>query len=114
MEIDRLEVAALGQHLSAFAAVDPLMSLPQVLTFVRVLELLAQADGEWVHQRDIAAGVPVTPPSVSRSLAYWSKFGDRQHNFIELSQDPNDRRQGIVRLTPRGVAFARAAIPEKK
>ena len=114
VEVERVDVAALMQKLSAFATVDPLMSLPQVLTLVRVLELLADSDDRWVHQRDVASGVPVTPPSVSRGLTYWSKFGDREHHFLELSQDPQDRRQGIVSLTPRGMAFAKTLFPDKQ
>lgn len=113
-KVERVDVATLMQKLSVFATVDPLMSLPQVLTLVRVLELLAVSDDRWVHQRDVASGMPVTPPSVSRGLTYWSKFGDREHHFLELSQDPQDRRQGIVSLTPRGVAFAKTLFSNKR
>ena len=112
MRIQRTDVQTLIAQLNAFAVADAYMSLPQVVTFVRVLELLADSDDRWVHQRDISAGVPVTQPSVSRSLTYWSKFGDRDHGFLELSQDPQDRRQGIVSLTPKGSAFARSVFPQ--
>lgn len=114
MRIKRTDVHTLIAQLNAFAVADAYMSLPQVVTFVRVLELLADSEDRWVHQRDISAGVPVTPPSVSRGLTYWSKFGDREHQFLELSQDPQDRRQGIVSLTPRGMAFAKTLFPDKQ
>lgn len=88
------------------------MSLPQVLTFVRLIELLTDADDGWVRQTDVSAGMPVTQPSVSRALSYWSKYGDKKHHYLELAQDPKDRRHMLVSLTAKGQAFARTVFPQ--
>jgi DNA-binding MarR family transcriptional regulator len=112
MQIEKKSVRACASQLNAFAVADPYMSLPQVLTFVRLVELLMESDDRWVRQADVSQGVPVTQPSVSRALSYWSKFGDRKHNYVELTQDPQDRRHMIVSLTQQGQAFARSVFPQ--
>ena len=112
MQIEKKTVTACAAQLEAFAVSDPYMSLPQVLTFVRLIELLADSDDRWVRQSDVSEGVPVTQPSVSRCLSYWSKFGDRKHHFLELAQDPQDRRHMLVSLTAKGQAFARTVFPQ--
>jgi DNA-binding MarR family transcriptional regulator len=114
MQIDKTTVQTCVRQLEAFTVADPYMSLPQVLTFVRLVQLLTDQDDRWVRQADISEGVPVTSPSVSRALSYWSKFGDKKHTFVELTQDPQDRRHMLVGLTAKGNSFARTVFPQPR
>lgn len=57
---------------------------------------------EDMSQRDIAAALEISPPTVTRLLQRMERSG-----LVERGTDPDDARQAAVRLTPAGAGLAR-------
>lgn len=63
------------------------------------LRVLSLEDG--MSQRDIAAALEISAPTVTRLLQRMERSG-----LVERGTDPDDARQAAVRLTPVGVGLA--------
>lgn len=60
------------------------------------------------YQADVENYLGLSRAAVSRNVAYWTdiKFDGRKGiGFITREEDPNDRRNNILVLTPRGKLF---------
>ena len=83
---------------------DDSISMHQLETLL----LVAQAGSEGITMRDTEQRMGVPNATLSRNVAYWSKW--RKQNvpgmdFIVAEIDPSDRRYRICRLTTKGRAF---------
>ena len=93
-------------QMTHFATVDPLMSLPSIMALAVIADELSATGEQWLHQSTVREALPVTPASVSRALTYWSQHNDGK-GLLKFAQDPQDRRQSLISLTPSGSLFVR-------
>jgi DNA-binding MarR family transcriptional regulator len=59
---------------------------------------------EGLRLRDLAALSQMSPPAIGEHVDELERLG-----YVERAPDPSDRRAKLIRPTPRGVAFMRAA-----
>ena len=88
--------------LEIFSRIQPDMQLTTLRTFLFV------AQRGKCNQADIEQYLGVSRAAVSRNVDYWTnvKFDGREGiNFICREEDPDDRRNKIVKLTERGKTF---------
>ena len=72
------------------------------------LTLLIVAKRPGINLKDIAAATSTAKSSVSRNIARLSsEHGD---GLVTYSEDPRDRRNKLVQLTPKGSLFVAAIL----
>lgn len=69
----------------------------------KIMLILEQSTG--VQQKDIARSLGQTEASVSRQIKLLQDDG-----LLQSQVNPNNRRQHVTRLTPRGIKFTQKAL----
>lgn len=85
-----------------FASLYPLMTLTQLLTFMCI------ARRGKCTQKDVERELDLTNASASRNVQAWvdmSQFGRPGLAFVRKEEDPLDRRNRVLTLTPEGLNF---------
>tara|TARA_E500000178_G_C16928905_1_gene710771 strand:+ start:337 stop:693 length:357 start_codon:yes stop_codon:yes gene_type:complete len=104
-------IETLRRQLATFSTIDPTMSIVSMQTLTEVLWRMAEDDTNIVKQADVVHELPVTHASVSRAVTYWSEHklnGKDGKGFLLTSQDPENRRYTLLRLSGRGSMFSRS------
>jgi len=88
--------------LEKFRDLEPTMSLPSVLTFLYV------ARRGVCGQKEIEQELRLSNAAASRNVSFWTEFKVYEKSgkgFLFRYEDPMDRRNKLLRLTPEGEAF---------
>ena len=97
------DIETLRRQLATFSSIDPTMSIVSMQTLTEVLWRMAEDDTNIVKQADVVHELPVTHASVP---LYWSEHklnGPDGKGFLLTSQDPENRRYTLLRLSGRGL-----------
>ena len=98
---DTLPIRRLAQALSLFRDLDPEIPAQQVLCFL----LIAAADKEDIHMRDLQSAMGIASSSTTRNVQALSeqhRLGKPGLDLVETYEDSADRRYKRVRLKPKG------------
>lgn len=110
--LERLQqIETLRRQLATFSTIDPKISNVSMQAMVEVAYIMAEQDTNTVKQSSLVDALPVTHASVSRAVTYWSDHkyqGSTGHGLLQTSQDPENRRFTLLRLSPRGSMFVRS------
>jgi DNA-binding MarR family transcriptional regulator len=92
--------------LEEFRKLDQELQMQAAVTFL----LIAEAGDEGIRQLDLQNRLGMSQASASRNVALLTKVHWRGpkyegHDLVAREEDPNDRRNKIVRLTARGRRF---------
>lgn len=94
---------ALFQAVEAFRTFDPEMQAQVMGTFL----LVAKRPG--ISIGGIAQALGMSLPAISRAVATMSRVrspGQSGYDLIETEQNPDNRRERLCTLTPKGERFA--------
>lgn len=98
-----LSLSRLVAVMEVFRSVDPEIQAQTVLTFL----MIARQPG--IPMRTIQTRLDVASSTASRNVAYLSdlnyKPSRKGHGFVVAREDPADRRNKLVFLTPKGKKF---------
>lgn len=89
-----------------FRDLDPEIQAQTVLTYLLVA---AAPDKEPPSMKELERRLGISSSSVSRNVAALSemhRLGKPGHDLVEAYEDPMDRRNKLVRLTPKGRTLA--------
>jgi len=103
------EIGRFSRAVEEFRKIDPEIQAQTILTFV----LTMQSSGK-LTVKDIATKLGIAQSSASRNVAALSKIhrkGRPGHDLIRAMENPMDRREKFVELTPKGIRVA-ATIDE--
>lgn len=98
----------LYQAVQLFRDLDPTLPSQTVVAFLLIAAGAATAPEEDIQMRDLQAAMDTSSASVSRNVAVLTiqhRLGKPGLNLVERYEDPRDRRNTRVRLTPKGRAL---------
>jgi hypothetical protein len=95
-ELSMKEAHKWASFLNVFRTMHPRIEAQTIVTFLMV------ASHEGRTQQQIAELVGTTQSSVSRNLAALAQYGDVALDLVTIRENPENRRQKEVRLTPKG------------
>lgn len=96
-----MSLKILAHALALFRDLDPLVPAQTIQCFL----LIASAQGQDIHMRDLQDQMGMVSSSVSRNVAALSqhhRLGKPGLDLVEAYEDPADRRYKRVRLKPKG------------
>lgn len=102
-----MEINKLIQVIERFREVSPDIQALTILTFLYV-----GRRGVCV-QKDIEYELRVSNAAASRNINYWSNTGTKGLDFMERYEDPTDRRNNLLRLSKKGLAFYNEVLGRK-
>ncbi len=100
-----LVLSGLRNQIELFRTLDPEIQAQGLSTFLTI----AMSDPVPISMRDLAEAVGIAQSSCSRnvaSLGQIHRHGRPGHQLVESYEDPMDRRNKLVKLTPKGRRFA--------
>jgi DNA-binding MarR family transcriptional regulator len=100
------QLRQLSHALEAFRVLDPEIQAQMVLTFLYVA---SAPPNEPISMRELQNKLGIASSSTSRNISALSaenRVGEPGHDLVEKREDPNDRRNNLVRLTAKGRTFA--------
>lgn len=99
------DLAKFTKGAEAFYVISDQMPVSYILTLLWVAQ---NPDG---NQLDLEKYLGSSNATASRAVKYWSKWksprqgGQHGADYIDIYQDPNDRRYNRLKLTPTGKMF---------
>jgi DNA-binding MarR family transcriptional regulator len=93
---------------NAFTALRDLDQEMQAQTALTFLHIACAAPND-ISMRELKGRLGISGSSISRNVAALSKhhrLGKAGHDLVESYEDSMDRRNKLVRLTPKGKSFA--------
>ena len=97
-----MDMMVFAKALDEFGEIDPELQLPTLLTFLVI------ARRGVCTQKEVESELGMTSASASRNVTFWTdtkRDGTPGPAFVERSEDKQDRRYKVLRLTPKGRAF---------
>lgn len=98
-QTDTKNVRRLVSFVEEFRKIDPEMQAQQILLFLHV------AGKSGISMKELASLTGLAPSSVSRNVAALSNLhrkGHPGHDLMVAYEDPDDRRNKLVKLTYKG------------
>lgn len=102
--IDKAKLRKLTKALEVFKEVDPTISLPSMLALL----YYADSDGIPGNRLAVEKRLGMSNATGSRATMYWSDYKAPRvpgQDYLEMQDDPLDRRQKIITLNRRGLKF---------